>query len=178
VNKDNNRELPDLNFDSDGNITLIFPEELCKAFFGTNSYDSVGVLENAEWLPSQDVFINDGNDLAVVLNEANVVEWTAYSESLIQEAFDDAIRLNAFELSADEKYTGLTIEANSESSSSVANILMKAVPCFYILQVLNGVEPKDVHLELLFLNIDTGKTVWHGVLPHETFKISSEDWNV
>ena len=167
--------------DEDGLYTYVFAPKVCVAVFSDTPRETVTWLGDAEGVAGTyvSIVVDEQGALVLTLHEEGRQAWLDWAlDENLHRVLASMEKQKKKWATVSEDYKAVVYEATSESSYNVGILLpFILVPSFFM-QVNNGVPPEDFGVELTLMNYDTGKILWQGHLPGDTFRLEEGDWDV
>lgn len=122
------------------------------------------------------VYANEDGSITIEMNakqlQNNKGKFIKYMDEIIEEAGENEITINV-----SDDYKELTFEFSRMVDANVFVGTLASASCnVVVLQMLLGENPDDWHLNIKYINSDTGNVIKEGTIPDEELNLSPEDW--
>ena len=160
--------------------TYIISERTCNTMFSHPPEEWEEVANISYWIQGEYVSadVDEEGNLVLVLNDKHIAHWKRYIEEDLKkmhEVYKKAGVDYGFIISED--YTELTYMTDRSFYFGSMVKLGYLIPYCGIMQMLNGIDPNEWYLDIIFKDWKTGITIKTGRVPDDgSFGITDEDW--
>lgn len=148
---------------------FIIPSDICVALYSVEPKD----FENEIKFQSLDDYcvsstVDEQGNLVIVFNQRQIQNLKSSLEGILSEAHE----LNVYE---SDNFSKIECEVTENFVyDGFAGLSMALKPCG-LMQMLNGVAPKDINVHYTINNAKNGKTLFEANWPSGEFEISADD---
>ena len=161
--------------------TYIISERTCNTMFSHPPEEWEEVANISYWIQGEYVSadVDEEGNLVLVLNDKHIAHWKReLTESIKTQQDAEKRDGEGYGFEYDETY--MTLISNADREVSIGDIIGLGilVPEFAIMQMLNGADPNEWHVDITVKDVETGITVKTGRVPDDgSFGLFDEDWD-
>jgi hypothetical protein len=162
---------------SDGTTKYILAEGICEFLYSASPSECVRSFRKHERFYTSAILDAYGR-LVLIMNEDEIKSLIASDVSRIDKLQSDVKSVLEVKIEILPENKGIVYYSSAEGMNFYILKAIQGPPTLGELQMLGGIDPDEISVEVTLKNFNTGNTVWHGFMPGDSFEIFPEEWDV